>query len=381
MTGIINIFGIIGEMPDESGNIITPNTTFIEVARQVESQKKASQFNVYIKSPGGYVIDGDDIIESLEHQKKNGKIVNTYCEGECASMATKIFLVGEKRVIRPGTEFMIHNPGAGIEHGDADKMEEYSKALRTLENDMIKFYHEKTGTSKETLKTLMKKETTLTPEQAVEFGFATHIEEKVQLNAVAFSKQFNLKSNTMAKEDALTKKDAEGLLDNLLNKAKNLLKGNATALKTVQNANGEDLEFPDLEPDDTPSVDDKVNAPDGDHVMPSGETYVVKDNVLVEIKPKEEEEEEDENMEALKAENESLKSELAEANKKAESFKKKSTKLENDSKEKAKAIKDLESGLTQIKRSISSNFKADEKQRSYNAGNQPKTRKVWKDKE
>ncbi len=375
MTGIVNIFGIIGEMPDESGNIITPNTTFLEVARQVEAQKEANKFNAHINSPGGYVTVGDDIIESLEHLKKNGKAVNTYCEGECASMATKVFLVGEKRVIRPGTLFMIHNPGTGLEHGDADDFEAYSKAIRSLENDMIKFYHDKTGTSKETLKTLMKNETTLTPEQAVEFGFATHIEEKVHLNAVAFSQQFNPNSKKMADEKALTKKDAENLLDNLLVKAKNFLSG-SKAMKTVQNANGEDLEFPNLEPDDTPSVDDKVNAPDGEHVMPSGETYVVKDGVLTEIKPKEEEGEGD--MEALKAENEQLKSDLAEANKNAEAFKKKNTKLEEDSKVNATAIKDLEAGLTQIKRSISSNFKVDENQRAHRQDG-PKTRKVWKD--
>lgn len=376
MTGIVNIFGVIGEMPDESGNIITPNTTLLEVARQVESQKEATAFNAHINSPGGYVKEGDEVINLLETQKKNGRVVNTYCEGECASMATKLFLVGEKRVIRPGTDFMIHNPTSGLKKGDADHFEAYSKAMRGLENDMINFYHDKTGTSKETLKILMKKETTLTAEQAVEFGFATHIEEKVHLNAVAFSQQFNPKPKQMANE-ALTKKDAESLLDNLLEKAKNFLTGSEKALKTVQDANGKDIEFPDLEPDDTPSKGDKVSAPDGEHVMPSGETYVIKDNVLSEIKPKVEEEE-DGDMEALKAENEKLKGELAEANSKASGFETKNTKLEEDSKMNAKAIKDLTDGLTQVKRSIASDFKVDEKQRAYGGGSE--TRKVWKEK-
>lgn len=377
MTGIVNIYGVIGEMPDESGKIITPNTTFLEVARQVESQKESTKLNVHINSPGGYVQEGNDVYESLENQKKNGKTINTYCEGECASMATKLFLVGEKRVIRPITEFMIHNPSAGLKKGDADHFEAYSKAMRGLENDMIKFYHEKTGTSKETLKTLMKKETTLTPEQAVEFGFATHIEDKVQLNAVAFSQQFNPNSKKMADETALTKKDAESLLDNLLDKAKNFLTGKEKAMKTVQDAKGEDIEFPDLEPDDTPSVGDKVSAEDAERVMPSGETYVIKDNVLSEIKPKEEEGDEGD-MEALKAENEKLKADLAQASENAQAFKKKNTKLEDDSKINATAIKDLEEGLTQIKRSISSDFKADEKQRAHRDESN-KSRKVWKD--
>lgn len=383
MTGIVNIYGVIGELPDNNGKIITPNTTFLEVARQVESQKEANQLNVHINSPGGLINEGDEIYDFLESQKKNGKTVNTYCESECASMATKLFLVGDKRVIRPGTDFMIHNPGAGLDHGDADDFEAYSKAIRGFENDMIKFYSEKTGTSKETLKPLMKKETTLTPEQSVEFGFATNIEEKVQLNAVAFSKQFNPNYTTMSDktDKPLSKKDAEGLIDNLLGGVKNMF--NPKALKTVQDANGNEINFPDLEPDDTPSQGDKVDADKGDYVMPSGETYVVEDGQLSEIKPKEREDEEgDEEMEALKSENEKLKKQVENSNSKVEALKKEKSTLENKDKTNTKAIKELEKGLTAVKKSIGSNFEHGDKQRNYgeDGTRRTKSRSVFKDK-
>ncbi|UAB84352.1 hypothetical protein INR75_19715 [Zunongwangia sp. SCSIO 43204] len=69
------------------------------------------------------------------------------------------------------------------------------------------------------------------------------------------------------------------------------------AMKIQQDANGEELEFPDLEADDTPAEGDRIfidgkQRESGERVMPSGETIVFKSGVITKIIESEEEGEE-----------------------------------------------------------------------------------------
>ena len=61
MENVINILGTIGEIPDEGGNMIVPNTTFMKVVQQVEAINNPVSLNFIIESPGGYVEEGDEI--------------------------------------------------------------------------------------------------------------------------------------------------------------------------------------------------------------------------------------------------------------------------------------------------------------------------------
>lgn len=365
MEGIVSVYGVIGGMPNEKGEIIKPCVTFVDVARQVESQKEATNFSMVVNSPGGYVEDGDEIYNYLESIQKSGRPITTYAEGECASMATKLFLVGERRIIRPGTVFMIHNPSGAPKDGDADYIESYSKALRSLESDMINFYHKRTGTSKEALRALMKKETVLTPEEAVEFGFATEIQERIETKAVAFSKKFN--QNKLKMADQKKNEELESNLNTILAKvAAFFSKDEKPKAKLVQDASGTEIDFYELEEDATPSVGDKArvdgNAASGEHTMPSGQVYVFEAGELTAIR---EADSGDEDVEALKKERDELKEKLDAQNKKAEETEKEIKALKDRIQDKDTEMKDIQKDIKALKSSIGSSFSHDPKKKNY----------------
>ena len=133
------------------------NIELKDVIKQVQDQKEALEYNVYINSIGGYVDTGFDIYNYLTNLNKP---ITTIGTGFVASIATVIFLAGNKRKLTAGTQFMIHNPSGGVE-GTAEQIENYNKSLKDAENNLIKFYSEKTGLEKDALIPLLRNETFL----------------------------------------------------------------------------------------------------------------------------------------------------------------------------------------------------------------------------
>ena len=372
MENIINISGVIGEIPDESGNPIVPNTTFINVVQQVEAFKDASVLSFLINSPGGYVEDGDEIYNYIESLKAKGIRVNTYAKEMCASIATKIFLSGQQRLLVGSPEFMIHNPFGKPDEGDADEIESYYKELRSLENDLIKFYNEKTGTSKEAIKPLMKKETFLTPDQAIQLGFATGMYQNTELKAVAYFKNKNLKNKQMSNE-GLTKKEAKSMLGKLEDRIKAFLDPKAKN-KLIQDATGVKLDFTALTDEQTPAVGDTATvegaAAEGEYLLPSGETYVFSAGELTEIIAAEGDDDSEE-IADLKAQIENLTQNLTEEKSDVKALKKENKKFKN-------VLGDLQKEIKSVKKSMGSDFKHDSSKKNLKLQNKG-GRKLFKD--
>lgn len=390
MNGTCNINGFIGKMLGEDGKPMTPFVTFLDVAAQVERQKGITHLDVYITTPGGLCEEGDDIVNYFEVLKSKGVTIHTHAQKMVYSFGADILLAGQQRFIDEDCKLMIHNPWVTLTEGDADKVDAYAKELRKLENKSLDNYSSKTGTSKEALKTLMKKDTFLTPQQAVEFGFATSISPKVQLKAVAFSKKFNPNPNEMSK-DALSKKDAETLLEKLERNIKQILK--PKKLKMVMDSTGDtEITFTDLEPDDVPGVDDVAtidgSPAEGEFVMPSGETYVFAGGILTEIKPKEDGGDggdTPEEMQALQDEVIQLKKAAKKDAETIKALKKSAAEKDETISEHAKMLKSIQKDMKQLKKSISSDFEADEEEgnegKNGKGGNgKPKSRQLFKPK-
>ena len=382
MEHIINIFGLIGEIPNEAGEIITPNTTFLDVVNKVEAVKDFTTLRVIINSVGGYVEEGDDIYDYLVALKKKGVTVDTVAKSQCASIATKIIMAGDSRIIDTDCVFMIHNPFANPE-GDADTLEAFAKSLRRTENDLIQFYAGATGTSESAIKPLMRKETFLTPEQALSLGFATEILlEVVDFKAVACLKDFN--TNIKTKKE-MSKKDDKTQYDNFFVKAEKLfdklLSVRKTKNKMVFDAEEHELDFYELADDDnvTKGAKAKVDGKeaDGEYKMPSGETYVFKAGVLDEIKAAESDEDEDEGtVEELNAEVKTLKEQLKTSENKYRALSKKHKALESVNAEQGKGLKKLKKGIAKMK-ALGSDFQYDGK-KDGKGKKQTGTRSVWK---
>lgn len=184
--GIINIIGSIGAYEDVSLN---------SVMSQIASVGNVDEYLIVINSGGGEVMEGFAI---YNHLLSLGKPIITRGNGIVGSIATLIFLVGNKRQLYPNTQFLIHNPFTFAE-GDATDLMRRAEELRNIENNLLDVYISKTGAERDTLQNLMNADTLITSDNAFELKFATEILNPI----VAFAKiNFNnhkSKSNQMSK--------------------------------------------------------------------------------------------------------------------------------------------------------------------------------------
>lgn len=298
----IYIYGIIDSWQDkESSDYGFINLT--NVKEQYDNQKEAEEIVVHIHSEGGVVTEGFAIHDYLRSLKKP---ITTIIDGTCASIATVVLLAGDKRIGTENSKPFIHNPW-GMIGGDKEEMRKYADELETIEEDIATFYAAKTNLSKDEALDFMKNETSFTTEQCLSNGFLTEINSVMR--AVALLKT---KMDTKMPKENLSKEEVKGMFDGLYEKIKNLGKKKEIQNKSVTDATGAEIIFPDVGDDAQEAVGDSAtidgSAAEGEILMPSGESYVFEAGVLTEIKPAEDPEEDD--VEALKAKITDLESQL-----------------------------------------------------------------------
>jgi len=130
MVGQIFINGQIGANPEEKG------VNLIDVIAQVKNQPFATSFEVYINSEGGYVDVGFDIHDYLRSLKLPIKTIGV---GLVASIATVIFMAGDERILKEGTQFMIHLPSGAVE-GNSEEIAYYHQMMQDTQSRLVKFY-------------------------------------------------------------------------------------------------------------------------------------------------------------------------------------------------------------------------------------------------
>lgn len=329
MEGNIYISGLIGSLETEKG------VELIDVITQVKKQPTATSYNVHINSEGGVVDTGFDIYNYL---KNLGLPIKTIGSGLVASIATVIFMAGNERILRNGTQFMVHLPMGGITNGTADEIEDYARETRQVEDRIVKFYSDLTNVDKETIKALLRNETWLDTSKALELGFTTN--QDLPMVAKAYFKNTNTNTN-MTKED---KSWIEQKFDALLNMIKSPVKN-----IVVQDANGRSVDFPDIEEGQDIVVGSKATIDgtpaEGDVVMPDGRTFVFAGGELVEIREAEVEDDMEAKYNELKEKYDALTNEKAE--------------VENKLVESETAITNLRNEVVAFKKQVTSKFEGE----------------------
>lgn len=293
MIAPIYINGLIGSY---NGNV---GVELIDVISQVKKYPEATSYRVYINSEGGVCDVGHSIYSYLN---TIGKPVTTVARGLVASIATVPFLAGDVRIIEPDARLMIHNPW-GECRGDVDDLELAAIEMRAEENKLISLYSKITGISKDGLDALMKNETYLSADKAIELGFAT--ESLNQMKAVAYLNTNNMSNKIMAKLDEILSSFSK-------TKAMAMDLTSADGKKVV-------VEFADGVEDGMPEAGDKISVDgtplSGDVVMSDGSTVKAEGGVITEVVPvvaaEEAAPEEVNEIEALKAELETYKAKVA----------------------------------------------------------------------
>lgn len=138
-----------------------------------ELDKGITEITVRINSPGGDVFDGVGIYNLLKEHK--AKII-TRVDGYAASIASIIMLAGEERIMGSGTMYMIHKPWTWAQ-GNSDDLDHKVNLLLKIEDQMVSIYKKHTTLSREQISEKLRAETWMTDTEALDYGFATSIDE------------------------------------------------------------------------------------------------------------------------------------------------------------------------------------------------------------
>lgn len=165
---------IKGQIVNSSNSIVydwlgIENTSPQKIVKAL-TEAGGEDIEVYINSPGGDVFAGSEIYTELRSYGGKKLIRIT---GIAASAASVIAQAGECE-ISPTGMFMIHNVQTRAA-GDYRVMDNTGDALRAANQAIMNAYVDKTHKSPEELQAMMDRDTYLSAQQAVEYGFADRL--------------------------------------------------------------------------------------------------------------------------------------------------------------------------------------------------------------
>jgi len=140
------------------------------VNKVIEALKPGEKLEVKINSPGGSVFAGQEIYTELLNL---GDRVDIQVQSMAASAASIIACAGHSK-ISPVAMLMIHNASAQAE-GDYHDMAKMSDTLRKVNEALASAYVRKTHMSKEEILELMDRETWLSANDCIKYGFCDDI--------------------------------------------------------------------------------------------------------------------------------------------------------------------------------------------------------------
>lgn len=135
-----------------------------------------------VNSNGGLVTVGSDIYTMLKQYPGN---VTAEVTGMAASAASVAIMAADTVVISPTAQMMIHKALLGYVSGNSDDLDKASNALKASDQGIVNAYVAKTGKSEDEVMELMRNETYMSAQKAVELGFADEIMTFDELDAVA----------------------------------------------------------------------------------------------------------------------------------------------------------------------------------------------------
>jgi len=140
--------------------------------KALEEIPQNATIELHINSYGGSVKEGIAIYNQLK-QKKCKEIV-AYVDGVAYSVASVIMQAADRRIMGVGTSILIHNMWLSVA-GNARELRKAADDLDVLMESNRQIYMERVNITEDELIEMLDNETYLTPEQAVEMGFADEV--------------------------------------------------------------------------------------------------------------------------------------------------------------------------------------------------------------
>lgn len=127
--------------------------------------------NLRVNSPGGSVFEGIAIANAIRTHPAN---VTVYVDSLAASIASIIALAGNKLVMMPQSQLMIHDASGGC-YGNAAEMEYMRNLLDKQSDNIAAAYAARAGGTVEDWRAKMRDETWYTGDEAVAAGLADEV--------------------------------------------------------------------------------------------------------------------------------------------------------------------------------------------------------------
>lgn len=352
----LNIEGYIGELDEQSVFAGEKNFSLNHLKTFLNNlSSDVTDIHYKVNSGGGSVWDGWDMRDALI---ASGKKLTAVGEGIVGSIATVVFMAAsvENRSLIRGTKFFVHHPYWLPDEPEpmrANELIALGKDLKVEQDRILNFYTSQTNASAEYLQPLMAKETSLSSEDAVKLGFAS---KEIEETEFVDYREYKLVAFIKPKEKPKTDKMEKGVLDQMnkfFNKLNKVIKGKFydTDIMTVNDAGTQVTLMVESDTEDITNapafiVDadgNRVEAPDGNYTDENGKVIKVVAGKVAEVVAKVIDSNEPTvealkaELEASKAENETLKQSIQASKEEAEAVKANFTKIETE----FKALKNI----------------------------------------
>ena len=155
----------------------TMNSLFKQLM-YLNRESPEEEITLYINSPGGEVRSGLAVYDYLQLMPAP---LRTVCIGTAASMGAILFLAGDRREMLPHSQLMIHDPapGGSMQGMKPEQLEENLKSLKKVQEVLCGIISEKTGKSVKEIQKTTRKDTYFDAAEALNFGLATEITERI----------------------------------------------------------------------------------------------------------------------------------------------------------------------------------------------------------
>lgn len=139
----------------------------------LESKDPTKDISLYINSPGGEVVAGLAIYDTMNYIRCD---VSTICVGMAASMGAFLLSSGTKgkRYALPNSEIMIHQVLGGAQ-GQASDVEIHTKHLLKSKQTLNSILAENTGKSIEQIEKDTDRDNFLSAQEALEYGIVDQV--------------------------------------------------------------------------------------------------------------------------------------------------------------------------------------------------------------
>lgn len=179
--GEIYLYGVIGSVFD--------GISASQFATDLKALGAVKNINIYINSPGGFVMEGRAIYSRLKAHAAR-KIVHV--DSEASSIASLIAMSGTTIKMAEGALMLVHRAWTFC-IGNAVDFRAAAADMDTVDKTLVDTYVARTGMKASAVLSLMDEDRYMSADEAVKLGFADEAEQASKVAAMTFDRRlFNL---------------------------------------------------------------------------------------------------------------------------------------------------------------------------------------------